>query len=292
MLQLPKRLFIAGEEYAVKEDSISHGMAISLLQDAVESCLWLMIKEFDCNIREQANFQTLLDAIEKAPKNTNKFIPPYKAKLIELNKARVNFKHYGNLPAASEARKFILYVDEFLKESFMNCFNIDFDQVSDFDEIVFKDVQELLKEAEKLNESRKHHDCLIECAKAKTLLFKKVERHYPKIDSKLSKVGQDFRSNEGEQLRSAFRYISNHLEITREFHIIGLIGISLEDYAEIKRVFPIASLSIGGTWHVVQRNHEATKQDADFALKLILKIALRVQSVLKEDSKSDDNAPN
>ena len=71
-------------------------------------------------------FTTLLDKVEKSSEGTL----PHKAKMIELNKARVGFKHYGNLPASSEAEKFRSYTYDFLVVASQRYLEVDFEKVS------------------------------------------------------------------------------------------------------------------------------------------------------------------
>ena len=56
--------------------------------------------------------------MKNAKGNTKNISLPFKVKILELNKSRVNFKHYGNLPDISEAKKFKAYTEEFLTISF------------------------------------------------------------------------------------------------------------------------------------------------------------------------------
>ncbi len=94
-LLLCKRLFNEGMTFAKRSDSVSNGIAISLFQDSVEICVWAIIKDKNIQVKDGAPFTGYIEAIQKAG-----LILPQVAKINELNKARVNFKHYGNLPAS------------------------------------------------------------------------------------------------------------------------------------------------------------------------------------------------
>lgn len=78
-LLLSKRLFIEGSKFAQKLDSISSGLAISLFQDAVEIYVWALIKDKNISVKDNFNFTTNLDAIDKAG-----ITIPDRSKLLEL----------------------------------------------------------------------------------------------------------------------------------------------------------------------------------------------------------------
>ncbi len=124
-LLLCKRLLIEGSDFAERSDPVSSGMAISLFQDSVEMFVWTLIKKRGIKVKDEAAFTSNINALQREGL-TLWNIP----KLLELNKARVNFKHYGNLPAPDEAGKFQTYVEDFLRTSFADHFSTSFDDVS------------------------------------------------------------------------------------------------------------------------------------------------------------------
>ena len=109
-LLLCKRLFSEGSFYADRTDSISSGISISLFQDAVEMYVWTLIKEKNIIIKDGASFTSNLEVVQKTGIQL-----PQAAKLIELNKARVGFKHYGNLPDSTEVTKYQTTLASLLK---------------------------------------------------------------------------------------------------------------------------------------------------------------------------------
>jgi hypothetical protein len=104
-LILSKWLFMQGEQYCI-DDPISAGLAISIFQDSVEMFIWSLIKKFDVEVDKITPFYKYFELIKKSQNNRNKDELPLKAKMLELNNARVGFKHFGNLPDAREAQKF------------------------------------------------------------------------------------------------------------------------------------------------------------------------------------------
>ncbi len=174
-LLLSKRLYICGSSYVDSQDPISAGMAISLFQDSIEIFCWSLLKELDAKPKENSQFTSYFDLVEKAPKNVESKKLPFKAKIIELNKARVNFKHYGNLPDTSEAAKFQSYTEEFLRLSFTEFFDKDFDNISLSELIPFKDIREVVISSEKAFSEERLDDCLCDLAKANSMLLSYIE---------------------------------------------------------------------------------------------------------------------
>lgn len=60
-------------------------------------------KERNIPVKENAQFTTNIESLSNAVIKLS-FIP----QILELNKSRVGFKHYGNLPAIAEVRSFVL----------------------------------------------------------------------------------------------------------------------------------------------------------------------------------------
>jgi len=77
------------------------GMAISLLQDAVEAMAHEAAASVNAQLKTHTNFLEHWDAVAKSASGKQL---PYKIEMTELNAARVNFKHLGVNPSLPEAR--------------------------------------------------------------------------------------------------------------------------------------------------------------------------------------------
>ena len=142
---IAKRLFSIGSTYSEEADPLSAGLAISLFQDSVELLVWCIAKHHSVAVKDNDAFTSLLEKIERiSPDGV-----PHKAKMLELNKARVGFKHYGNLPASSESTKFRSYTQDFLVISCQRFLGINFDEVSLSSLIQIQKVREHVQNAEK-----------------------------------------------------------------------------------------------------------------------------------------------
>jgi hypothetical protein len=280
-LLLSKRLYTCGVSYVDSPDPISAGMAISLFQDSVEIFCWSLLKELDVPIKEGCPFTSFFDLVAKAPKNVESKKLPFQAKMIELNKARVNFKHYGNLPDRSEAEKHKGYTEEFLRVSFEMFFNRDFDSISLSELVPFSDVRAAVVSAEHHLAAEDHWNCVCELAKALNMLIAMFRRFLPEVDSHLGDADRVFVTKNAGYGVGIFRYLSDYLKGFRLVTFMALSGVSLRDYSLMEQYLPHAYQTGDLRWHFRRKNtSEPTK---DTILKLensIIELSLRLNQIL------------
>ena len=281
-LLLAKRLFLVGSEYAEKSDPVSVGMAISLFQDSVEIFLWALAKELDATVKEKFGFTSLFDAITEAPKNTESKKLPFKAKLLELNTARVNFKHYGNLPDVSEAKKFKAYTEDFLTLSSEEFLSEDFYAMSLVDLIENVAVRSHLKDAEAALKKSNFKESLSETAIAKEILFAGVANYLPEIDRNFTSFDDVLGRGIPEfQYANPFRYLSEYLESTKEIYIAGMLGVPLYEYRSISNKLPYVTIFQSGHVRVRSKGYDQiSNEEAQRAFNLVQSIAFKAEKFI------------
>jgi hypothetical protein len=280
-LLLSKRLFQEGERFSQENNPISAGLAISLFQDCIEILIWSIIKNFSINdVRDAEPFTSLLDKVHKTLENQSIKLPA-KAKIIELNKARVNFKHYGNLPDVSEAKKFRDYTESYLRQAFSLCFHKDFDNISMSDLIKSDDVRQFIKEAEKHFINQDYQACINEIAKAKTLLFNSIKIYIPDVDSNLKKASSLFDRQVTSQAASVFTYIHDYLRMLRTMSIINACGVSMKEFKIFESKLPSATLFGDGNFQITRTGiHNNTEEEAKVLLRFMIDLALKAQTLV------------
>lgn len=253
-LLLCKRIYLEGCEFAERGDPISSGLAISLFQDAVEMFVWTLIKDRNIKVDKNAQFTANISSLDNAGIKLS-----FVAKLHELNTARVNFKHYGNLPAVPEAAKFRAYVEEFLRVSFKEYFGLELEYLSLVDLIVFEDVREYLKSCEHFMLSGKYNDAMVDAARAKLVLFSKLGRFIPKVGA-----GQIWQEQFG---------------LLREAVLASLVRVPLQDYYFIQQNLPQVSRGpFGGEQVISTRTYD--EQNCRRAIECLVSLSIRMESIV------------
>ena len=108
-----------------REDDVSCGLAVSLLQDSAEMFVWTLSKKENVTLKSEAGFVAQLQALKDKPLTL-----AGATGLTDLNEARVNFEHYGNLPSITERPKFEAAAETFLRAGMRDHFAVDFDTLT------------------------------------------------------------------------------------------------------------------------------------------------------------------
>jgi hypothetical protein len=271
-LLLSKRLFLEGRDYSRRGDPVSCGLAISLFQDSVELYLWALIKEQNISVKENSGFTKYLDAIEE-----KQVTIPFRAKLLDLNKARVNFKHYGILPATEEAIKYLAYTEDFLKDAMEAHFSIDYDTLSIVDLVIYGDVREELKAVERLRIESKLADAASHLAIAKAMLLGRLDKYVPRASKNLADIDRLLNKSLGATGINGFRYITQYLDVMRSFSIASMLQMPLEDFGFLETSLPNVSKTMDGKWHTVfTRMPSLTNEDIQRMLSVVVELSIRI----------------
>lgn len=271
-LLLSKRLFVEASEYAKRQDAFSCGIAVSLLQDAVEILVWALIKHRGISVNALSPFTKNLELL----KNDGVSFPET-PKLLDLNTARVGFKHYGNLPASTEAQKFQGYVEDFLRNVITSQFRQDFDSLSLVDLVPFPEIKARLKAAETHFAKAEFEDAASEASIAKVELFGKLDKYIPRVTRDLG-IDPFARSDALRDVR-VFRYLEEYLNMLREVSLVALLRLSLEDYAFLTTTLSQVSKTEAGTWRMVNlKFHDEAVFKRQIAC--LVDISIRLHSVV------------
>ncbi len=271
---LAKRLYLEASTFAGRSDAVSSGLAISMFQDAVELYVWTLIKERNLVVKDQAGFVAHVDCLQKANVNV-----PFAAKLLELNKARVGFKHYGNLPARSEVKKFQSYVEEFFRVATPEHFGVEFDALSLVDLVADAKVQEHLRLAEQKITSNDFTEAAGELAKAKSMLFGTLNRYIPQVDRNLRDADRVLNSLDGGGRSNAFAYMTEYLDALREYTLVSLLRLSLKDYLVLRNGLPNASQTMSGQWYLTYNRSKYTADECHRALQCLVNLWVQLETL-------------
>lgn len=276
-LILSKYLFKKGDDTLKDGSSFSAGLAISLFQDAVEILVWTIAKEYSISVKPADSFEKLLDGINKIEKDGKTLELAYRARMIELNKARVNFKHYGNLPAASEAEKFRDYVANFLTTTCTDYFNINFNDVTLADIINNDEIRTKIKEAEQCFKDEDIQGSITKCAYAGYLAFNTFDKILPRVDSTFTGSSILPDSDVNRNANVAFRYYGGYMNTLRDLTLASLLKIKVIDYLQFKQIAPQVLRSGNGSFQAVWLGPKPTQKDASFCIDFVITCALAIE---------------
>lgn len=273
-LLLTKRLTLEAEHFVRKQDPISAGLAISLLQDAVELYVWTVIKERDLGARDQFSFTENLGLLQKAG------IPmPHMARLLELNKARVNFKHYGNLPAAEEATKFATYVSDCIQEACRAHFQTEIADISLVSLVPQLDVRARLGQAEVCLKSGELADAAGHAAIAREMLLRQLGLGLPDVPSDFRLGDNALNRIDGVRGIRIFEYLADYLNGLRQVMTVSLARVPLNTYLRLRDGLPIANEMMNGTWKTHHRQSKYVEQNLRKAVDDLVWISIQAQQL-------------
>jgi len=269
-LMLCKKLFQEGCAFAEKGNPIASGIGISFFQDSVEMYFWILAKEKNLSVKENFTFSSMMDLIVKSGIEI-----PYTAKIIELNKARINFKHYGILPAKEEAVKFQGYVEQFFILSSQNHFNIGFSDISLIDLIQFPEIRQQLKEAE-IALAQSNDDLAAEhLAKGRAIFFQTFKPIFPPSPKGIGEIDGMFPDYAFQRFRP-FHKVGELLDTYRQFMISTYLKIDPSELLFLNQFLPSAIMFGNGEWQIIKTRSTYPEKSLLRALSLLTELCLRI----------------
>ncbi|MGL5004983.1 MAG: hypothetical protein ACRDAM_18745, partial [Casimicrobium sp.] len=272
------------------------GIAVSMFQDAVEMMIWALVKKYNLQVKDQSSFTSNLDQLRVAGISVAET-----ARILELNKARVGFKHYGNLPAPTDATKFQASTEVFLRVVSLEHFKLEFDSYSLVDVVPFQEVRSYLKAAETFVEKKSYKEAVGEISIAKAILFSMLGNYVPEVDRNLSRFDQYIENAlkiPGEVNGSyitghlnGFEYITYYLERIREATLISLLNLPFDDYYFLVSTLFRADRAASGQWHLVSlRNIDYTAEICNRQIKCVAEMAFQLREVLRDELPTDSSS--
>lgn len=151
----------ACEDFRVR-GPMSAGFAVSALQDAVEMALVGLASKLGTKI--ESSFDTLWSSVDAASPPGKKL--GYRAQMQSLNKARLNFKHFGNLPDVNQSERFRANAEAFLEDISAQYFDVRWEDVSELDLLGGEPEKAHLGRARACVSANELHPALQACADA------------------------------------------------------------------------------------------------------------------------------
>jgi len=224
------------------DNAISIGTGIILLQDAVEIYLVAIAEKLDIAFHGIPKFE---DYLNKIKEKRNQPLP-LQEKLKQLNKHRVNAKHYGITPSIDEAKHYVHTVMDFFEDTSIEIFNKEFKAITLTDLIDEGEAKSHLRNAENNLMSNNYAECLIDCRKA---IYEEIEKRYSieifkDLDSANGLLGS---GSDAPYEAKSKRFIERYVKDPTDYIVYDFIKLSIdlleagvrsEDFWNIRRLTP------------------------------------------------------
>jgi hypothetical protein len=293
-----KYLFTVGVEQTEKPEPLCWASVLTF-HDAVELFLQLAAEYVNVKGRlKDIHFLEYWSLINNRLKKIGKAELTQVISMERLNKARVNFKHYGTPPSKSAITgDFKVSVTSFFEENTALIFDVKFAEISMLEVISYQRTRDDLKKAEELLNQRKLEDSLDNVA----LAFRKLVDDYE--GKKRNKWG-DSPFSVGPRLYSHLSAFSlgikgdlgNFIDWTKEslesiqgiVRIIGF-GIDYKKYARFKLLTPYIRSTIGGNYSIQRKKRRPSVSDIRFCIDFVVESALALQEFDFEVEKAEES---
>ena len=171
-ISLARHLFELGSTALRSSNDLHLFAGVNLLQDAVEAFLIAVADYVSAPIDQNTKFDKYFELINERI-SPNEL--PFRAKLVRLNRIRVDSKHYGIQPARDECNRVAISVREFFDEVSSSQLGVPFATVSAIDLLDEGEIKQLLLEAKAAREANDLMGCVISCRK---VIYRAVEHKY------------------------------------------------------------------------------------------------------------------
>lgn len=266
-LVLAKQFLTEAEEHLLREDDYGNGQAVSLAQDSVELLMRAAARHHSVPLKPKDGFSGIVEALAVAPA---KGIPalPQQARLEDLNKSRINFKHYGTAPSAADARRLVGYATIFAEEACDRYFELSWSGLSLADAIRSDEIRQRVKRAEQALHDRDLREAVIEAADA----VHDVERQLSSLLPRAQWRGE-FDNNRGTV---------DYLNALRLVSLAALVNVDLVALLRFQQIGVQVVRTAGGRRHVnFSKTTADSEESATFAVAFARDFALAVQAKLR-----------
>jgi len=232
------------------------------MQDAVELLIRIAVRTRGIEVPARATWEQMADAISKAAADENGKVP-HRARLEDLNKARVAFKHSGTSPSRADAQRLVRFGLEFLEAAAPRLVGIEYEQISLIAAVQNDEVRELLMEAEGHLKAARWQDAMVEAADA----FGRSEATLHTLLPAASSISG---------MRDEYRGLAPYLDRLRLLAVGALVNIDPVELLVFQAIVPSVSRSTSGKRYVRITRMHASEEEAKGAVDFAVQFALAV----------------
>lgn len=266
-LVLVKEFADEAERQLEREDDFGNGLAVSVAQDSVELLMRIVVRERGLAIEPRAGLDRLVAAIDKAATGDDERVP-HVARIEDLNKARVSFKHAGTAPSRPNALRLVRFAVEFLEVACPRFFGVEYRSISIVHQVRSDETRRFLVEAERLLTAGEYRDAMIEAADAVRVVESQLGSLFPSM-SRANVTGDN---NPG---------LINYMNGLRLISLGALVGYDPRALMRFRALAPHVSRSMSGQRFVTFSGPpDYTVEHASFAVGFAIDFSLAVQKRL------------
>lgn len=259
----------------------SNGLVVCLLQDAMELMVWGIAKSTDATVGEKEFFGDLIK---------RKFSPDNKPLhgtgfAFEINKARIDFKHYGRTPSRADIPRLIDETRYFLQRNAEDSLGINFDEISLADDVGDQRMRQLLKDAEKARDTSDLKEALISASLAFQELASIGRSRSSGFSARLDDVCQLFPRESQQAAYEKFAFLDLAIEKFFDDYALLSLGVNgtLRDEL-LRRVWHVNVSQSGIRLGVVITNGaEPTLENVNYLISTLTEIGRRLSPHLPQN---------
>lgn len=151
---------------AQEQTEAANGVAVSLIHDAIEHSLYLVLLDTDHTAKPREEFKGLLGDVAKIFQDRTGEALPYQRKLHLLNSVRIAFKHHGTRPNKSVTLEAMSYGTEFVAALFQRIYDFKIEDFHPAEFLRIEEIRSLLLNATSLVKSGQVDDAMCKLALA------------------------------------------------------------------------------------------------------------------------------
>lgn len=264
--------------------------AILGFQDSVELFLVLAAEHLKANVDLKASFDKLYTSVNDALKARSPDQLSGMAGLTKLNQARVNVKHYGNMPNPDDIPLHRSRVKDFFEDNTPLIFDgTDFTSVSLVSLIVDVDVRSRLEEADVLIQQSDTKAAMEKVAWAFDDLvgnrrYRTIMSNSPSIESKLWDLHSRPKALTGAKhdrdLQEFSRNVERSLDALNGVVRVFALGLDYHQHAKFQELTPYVWRSAAGTTNFARRSDKVPSvDDVRFCFDFVVDSAIRLQQI-------------
>lgn len=208
----------------------------------------------------------------KGNANPDKLELPMRDIMAAVNKARVGFKHYGQLPTSAQAARFVGDTGEFLRAAARRFYGVAWDELSLADVIRDEKLKAEIRALEQLLREAKFEECVHKSAVASGHARKYLDHVLPVVDPRLGDHGRPL------------QYVGQQLTLHRLYVGTLLLGISAGHALRFRMLVPGVQESPTGSVQIVVpaplHQYRYSEEDARFCVDYVTDFVLRAEALV------------